>query len=154
MREIWESDRDFFKGIFVIEAIIFLMLMNFGVIAQPQVNMEIIKKIESNGNPRAIGEAGEVGLFQITPIVRKSYNKRTDHNYIRNDLFNPRINRKIARWYLTERIPQMLRAFNLEVTVKNIIWSYNAGINRVLNGFLPDITKQYIKKYRKRCNNG
>ena len=123
-----------------------LLIIAVGVTAQA-INMEAIKQIESGGDPNAVGKAGEVGLYQIMPIVRKSYNQRTGHNYSRSDLFDPEINYQIADWYLHERIPEMLRYYEIEVNVTNIIWAYNAGIARVRDGIMPDITERYIEKY-------
>jgi len=113
------------------------------------VNMGIIKQIESGGNSRAVGNAGEVGLFQILSVVRKSYNQRTHHSYSRKDLFNPKINRKIASWYLNIRIPEMLCYYKIPVNIKTTIWAYNAGIGNLVNGMMPKITKEYLEAYRK-----
>lgn len=153
MKDILESDRDFFKGIFAIEAIIFVLLLNFGVIAYPGINMESIARIESNKNPKAISKAGAIGTYQIMPIVLKSFNQRHKQDYKKKDLFNESINKKIATWYLKIRIPEMLKYYNLEVNVENILWSYNAGISNCKNRIMPKETENYIKKYR-RLNNG
>lgn len=114
-----------------------------------QIDMEAIQEIESGGNPEVVGKAGEVGLYQIMPVVRKSYNERTGHGYSRGDLFDPGINFKIASWYMNERIPQMLRYYGIPVTVRSVIWAYNAGIGRVVDGIMPSITESYLRKYRR-----
>lgn len=149
MKRLWNSDRDFFKGLFVIEALIFALLLSFGVIAQPQVNLEAVKTIESNGNPHAVSHAGAVGLFQVMPVTLEEYNNFHLATYERKDLFNPEVNRKIAEWYLSDRIPDMLKYYDKAVTTRNILWAYNAGIGRLVDGVLPEETKNYIAKYRR-----
>jgi len=41
----------------------------------------------------------------------------------------------------------MLRYYGISVTVKNVLWAYNAGIGRVVDGIMPETTKQYIRRY-------
>jgi len=135
-----------------VTAVVILVLIAGMMTTAGAVDMDIIKQIESGGNPRAVGNAGEIGLYQLMPVVRKSYNQRTDHNYSRNDLFDPEINHKIADWYLHNRIPEMLRYYRIPVNTKTIIWSYNAGIGNLVNGIMPQTTKIYIERYR-RLNN-
>jgi len=128
---------------------VILIFLALGVAVQGvQVDMEKIKEIESGGNPEAVGRAGEVGLYQIMPVVRKSYNQRTGHSYSRGDLFDPGINHQIADWYLHDRIPEMLRYYEIQVTVRTVIWAYNAGIGRVLEGIMPEVTERYIERYQ------
>jgi soluble lytic murein transglycosylase-like protein len=66
-----------------------------------------------------------------------------------SDLYDVKLNKKVAVWYLTRRIPQMLRAKGKPVTVENILIAYNAGIGRVVKGIKPSETRQYLKKYQK-----
>ncbi len=125
-----------------------LSVLLIGVSVQAvQIDMEAIKQIESGGNPEAVSSTGARGLYQIMPITLKAYNQRHKAEYSENDLFNPSINEKIARWYLEIRIPELLRYYNLEVDLVNVLWSYNAGIGRVRNGIMPEETERYIKKY-------
>ena len=128
----------------IITSVLMVALISLGVSA---VNMEAIRYIESRGNPQAVGESGEIGLYQIMPITLKSYNQRHEVNYTKSDLFTPEINEKIASWYLEQRIPEMLRYYGLKTSIKNILWAYNAGISRVREGVMPEVTKQYIEQY-------
>lgn len=139
----------------------------------PAIDMNKIMMIESSGNPRAFNpNDNSVGLFQITPICLEEANRLapdeivgrncTGINYLhlgaycerrkltQDDLFNPLINTRIAKWYLTERIPAMIRYYKKPVTVENILISYNAGISYVVQDKpLPKITKDYLRKYFK-----
>jgi len=55
--------------------------------------------VESRWNPQAVGHSMDYGLFQITPIRLRDYNRRTGNNYTMQDMFNPVINRMIFDYY-------------------------------------------------------
>lgn len=113
------------------------------------LEMAVIEEIESSGNPLAFNERSKArGLYQITPICLEEYNNFKGTSYNVDDLFDSHINETIASWYILERIPQMLRHFGFEVTISNVLWAYNAGIGRVVKGFMPNETVNYIKKYK------
>jgi len=114
--------------------------------------LSIIILIESSGNPLAFNKHSQArGLCQITPVVLQEYNNRHKTEYLPRHLFLPEINKKIARWYLNKRIPQMLKHFKKEVNERNILISYNAGINYVVKDLpLPPQTKEYLIKYKQK----
>lgn len=115
----------------------------------PQIDLHAIAMIESSGNPKAVGLAGDSGLFQITPVLLKEYNALTRSTVRQDELFHPGISRKIADWYLHKRIPQLLRHFKKPVTVQNIIIAWNAGIKCVKKGGkIPRVTALFLKKYK------
>ena len=130
-----------------------LFIVSQTAFANPQVSLSIISAIESNNNPTAISYRGAkygIGLYQISAILLKEYNNFNRTSLTQEDLFNPAINEKIARWYLTIRIPQMLRYYKKPVSLDNILISYNAGISFVVkNRPLPRETVNYIKKYER-----
>lgn len=114
------------------------------------IDMNKIKKIESSGNPLAHRKQDNSrGLYQITPAVLQEWNAFHPRNtHTSQDLWNPAVNYKIADWYLSKRIPAMLKHYKKDVTVKNLIISYNAGISYVVSGKrLPKTTQAYLKKY-------
>ena len=112
--------------------------------------MDLVRKIESGGNARAWNRSEDArGLYQIRKIVLVEFNQYCKKNYNMDDLWNPNINTEIAQWYLEVRIPQMLRYYHVEVTVKNIILAYNAGISNARKGRVPEITRKYLEKYQK-----
>jgi hypothetical protein len=114
------------------------------------INMDAIAQIESSGNPQAYNpQDGAIGLYQITPIVLKEYNNYHAQKFTREDLYNEHINFEIASWYMRVRIPQMLAYYNLPLTTENKIIAWNAGISNARKGRIPDITRQYLKKYAK-----
>lgn len=112
------------------------------------INIDKIISIESAGNAKAFNRHSQArGLCQITPICLKDYNQFHKVKYSTSDLFTPQINIQIAQWYLNVRIPQMLRHYNRTVSVRNILICYNAGIQKVISGKLPDETRKYISRY-------
>lgn len=118
------------------------------------IDLAKIIQIESSGNPLAYNKRSKArGLCQITPIVLEDYNYygRVIPGYepiTASMLFNPEVNKRIASWYLEERIPQMLRHFKKPVSVENVLIAYNAGISYVVNGkSLPMETRKYIERY-------
>lgn len=117
------------------------------------IDMEAIKQIESGGNPNATSPVGAMGLYQIMPITLKDYNQITKKNYKKEQLFDPDINTEIAEWYLTQRIPQMLKHYKKPVTTDNILWAYNAGIGNLVKNVFPKETKNYLYKYKTAITN-
>lgn len=133
-------------GILCFITFIFVPNSNADVI----IDMSIIAQIESGNNPRAISFLGEEygrGLYQISEIVLKEYNKFNNTNYDGYRLFDTNINTKIANWYMNKRIPQMLRYYKLEDSIDNRLWAWNAGIKRVIDGVMPRETLTFIVKY-------
>ena len=136
-------------------ALIFLLIFRVPVFAEQKHYIDIrkITFIESSNNPRAHNIKEDArGLCQIRRCVLEEWNAyHSNKTYSMNDLYNPQVNLEIAEWYLEKRIPQMLRYFKKGVTARNIIISYNAGINYVVRQkTLPLTTQQYLIKYERR----
>lgn len=114
------------------------------------IDYEALMQIESSGNPRAENKfSGARGLFQITTPALQEFNTYNKAKYTQDDLFNPIVNQTIAKWYLEKRIPEMLKFYKIPITLENQLHAYNAGISRVVQGKMPEETKQYIAKYLK-----
>jgi len=131
-------------------ATIILILFCQSLAHSQEIDVNIIATIESNNTPTAMGKHGEIGLCQISPCVLKDFNKYNmqGEGLQMRQMFDPYDNKIVAGWYLNKRIPQMLRAYNLPITLDNILWAYNAGIGKVKKGILPKETKNYIAKYK------
>lgn len=130
------------------------LLIALCIVLVPQisyaVNMDVIKQIESGGNANAYNKVSKArGIYQITPVVLDEFNTFNKSNYKPVDLFIPRVNEKIAYWYMEKRIPSLLKHFKVAVNTKNQIIAYNAGIRHARNGFIPKETRKYLKKYYK-----
>ena len=152
VRDTWS-----FIGLFLAAfwAIIIYLICSF-VGCQPAhaetIDMHKIMMIESGGRniPSTIKSEHAAGIYQITPVVMKEFNDSGILSYEINheDLYNTKINHYVAEWYLTKRIPQMLKAYKKPVTVRNILIAYNAGISYVVKDKnLPAVTVAYLRKY-------
>lgn len=132
---------------------IYLFSVTRAQAAEIMIDMHAISAIESTHNPKARNTDldGQVsrGLYQIRPDTLTDWNDaHPREKYKTRDLYDPVLNRRIAHWYLTKRIPEMLRAYRKPVTLRNVIVCYNAGIKYVRHGLpIPHKTKTYLKKY-------
>ena len=114
--------------------------------------IEAMIQQESSGNPKAVSKQGARGLMQIMPGALKEFNQRNKKNYSMDNMFDPNMNREVGKWYIYNRIPQMLEHFKLEVSPENMLASYNGGIGNVRKGKLPDETKKYVPAIMDRFN--
>jgi soluble lytic murein transglycosylase-like protein len=103
-------------------------------------------QIESSFRPLARGKAGEYGLGQLMPGTISDFEKRTGKRI--TDPYDVEQNLEVSAWYLGHEVPRMLRAYSKEVTVRNILWAYNAGIGNLVKGRLPVSTVDYIGKVK------
>lgn len=126
-----------------------------------KINIDAIEQIESGGNPKAIGKAGERGAIQIL-------NKKT-WDYIVKDMgqeydwdkhwTHRAINKSIGDHYINNIIPRYLRAYKIPDTIETRIAAYNWGIGGLKKAYTsskeqwlskaPNITVNYINKYKK-----
>lgn len=123
-----------------------------------EIDIDKIVMIESSGNPDAYNRrSGCIGLMQINPqAAMLDFNYYHSKQFTRQDLFDPQINIRIGKWYISERIPTMLRHYGIPVTEETVIASYNWGIGHVkkwhkrgmIFAELPTETQNYIIKYR------
>lgn len=113
------------------------------------VDLKIIAQIESSGNPKALNKQDDGhGLYQITPIALKDYNKHHTVKYSMFDMYDIEKSHQVAFWMLNIAIPKMLRHYHFEVNARNQIISYNAGIACLVHKKpVPKTTKKYLEKY-------
>lgn len=111
-----------------------------------KIDLGVIAKIESSGNPLAIGDNGKaLGMYQLHKAVVIDYNKATGSNYKHKDMLNASIAYKVANWYFGD-ISRMLRHYGKPVTVENILTAYNMGIGNAVKGRKA---VKYIAKYNR-----
>jgi len=116
------------------------------------IDLAIIAMIESSNNPLAHNkyDGGSRGLYQINPICLKDYNIQMSTKHTLDDLFNPDLNKRIAKWMFEVRIPQYLNRLGLPLSLDNKIIAYNAGILYLSKKkTIPKTTLDYISKYKK-----
>jgi len=106
--------------------------------------------VESKGKPLARSLRGARGLMQVRKPALDDYNNYHKTSYSLDDLYDPDLNKKIGGWYLLKRIPAMLKAYKLPVTLDNVLWAYNAGIGRVVKGIMPKETKDFLERVKRR----
>lgn len=108
------------------------------------VNLSIIERIESGGNPNAVSNKGAIGSFQITPIALRDFNQQTNSQLDTSDLRSAEISAHVAIWLLEVRAPQLL---GVRDSVRNRLITFNCGISCV-DKRLPLETKNYLKRYK------
>lgn len=168
------------RFIFIIFSVFLICTPAFG----HPINMSAIAMIESSNNPKAVGAAGEIGLYQISNIALEHWNQAhaqgtnlkfnlmnfvssdrthtlwdTDyplkHILKTEDLFDPIVNRMVADW-LFDWIHE--RTGNEIHTI--ICWNrgYGNWQRWFLNGSkmrkLPKLTREYLKKYEELTGGG
>lgn len=119
---------------------------------QYNCNPELLTAIcehESNFDQSATNTGGEIGLFQITPIVVEDYYQMTGNRVDPEDM---EVNVKLGCWYVGKRIPQLLKHYKHHVNNRNIVVAYNAGIKYVSkqDNELNPITQKYIEFIKSR----
>lgn len=138
------------KALILLAVIVATLVPQMVKLGHCAVDMSIIATIESNNNPKAYNKSsGTVGMYQITPIVVKDFNKWLGASFTIDDMYNSSAAKIVASWYLEVEIPRLLRYFHKETTTDNILWCYNAGIGNLVKGRKPAETRNYIKKYHK-----
>lgn len=89
---------------------------------------------ESNNNPKAVNSIGAVGTYQVTPVVKREFVKRTG---LKGKLTDPEYNKQVRDWYFNERIPEHYFVDAGEPTdsvrVGKQLAAYNAGPTNVMN---------------------
>lgn len=116
------------------------------------IDYQAISWIESRHHQyahRHVGQDESWGEYQITRCVLEEYNQYHTKKYGISALYDTKVNRKIAHWYMGRRIPQLLAHFGLPDTINNRIICWNGGIRAAIHHNLSSITKRYIKQYHK-----
>ena len=116
---------------------------------------------ETNLNPKAVGKAGEIGLFQIMPNTAKHWAEQTDNPIpTMKDLFEPALNAQISAWYLRQGLDEFA---DMDNPMAYALAYYNAGPSRARRWQqeLPDgvafeeyipfpTTRKYVKSVKSR----
>jgi soluble lytic murein transglycosylase len=91
---------------------------------------------ETRFNPRAVGEAKERGLMQVTPIAAGEWIKAQKITTFQlDDLFSPRTNIQAGTWYLSRSIRRWKDTDNPVVFA---LAEYNAGRSNALQWVDPN----------------
>lgn len=116
--------------------------------------VEAVIQVESGGNPRKIGQAGERGIMQIKRATWIHTTKRLYGQALPfGDAFDAGLNRRIGRAYLAELqafLQENRRAWRSDER-SLLLACYNAGPTRVMEARfdlrrLPTSTRSYIER--------
>lgn len=136
--------------------IISILVLCFSLQAHASIiDMQKIAQIESSGNPEAYNaRSGATGKYQITKICLEDYNIMTKSSLTMAEMYDEVKCHKVADWYMSVRLPQLLRHYGLPVTVAYHLAGYNWGISHVRkwSGKIEDLPKEtrgYYKLYSK-----
>lgn len=84
-----------------------------------------IAEVETGRNPQAIGPAGERGMHQLTPAVRRQF--RNARNYLAH-------------------IKVRLAAHGIPVTPRTIALAWNGGAGATIRDTVPQRTRDYAER--------
>ena len=138
-------------SIFILMLIAFCCFLESGWPEELTVEDLIPKiiKVESNGDPHAVGKVGEIGLMQISPIVLREYSNWIEFDYDPDCLYVRRFNVVVGTWYLNRLKDRYIPKDKYSVEV--LLASYNWGIGNMKKvdwdwTKAPKQVKNYIKK--------
>lgn len=122
-----------------------------------EIDIPRIIRIESGGDPNAVGSKGERGLMQIRQTTWIDTVKKMGKDWSWDEAFDPDKNVAVGTYYMNVEIPRLLQHYGIPDSTNARIAAYNMGakaLSRVhkLNrdGWLPIIprsTQDYIGKY-------
>lgn len=92
--------------------------------------LRAIALVESGNNPAAVGKAGELGRFQMTPAVVATCGGYGD--------------REAARW--ERQIERELLAAGIDPLPFNVALAWNAGVGAVKRGQAPEASYEYATR--------
>lgn len=114
------------------------------------IDMKKIAQIESSGCVQQYGHFEHArGCWQITEPSLNDWNAfHPNQKHSLHQMLDKKTCFKVANWYMNKRIPQMLKHFGLEDTVRNRLIAYNSGIKTLVEGRkLSKVTQKYLIKY-------
>ena len=92
--------------------------------------IKAIVRQESNFRPGVVGNAGEVGLMQVTTGAVRDWERKTGQRCpAPGMLFDPRVNIEIGSWYVAAALERWATHPDRDVLA---LAQYNAGIGNVL----------------------
>jgi len=102
-----------------------------------------LEKVESNGNPDAIGDGGKaLGILQIWEVVIIDVNRAKGTSYVHADAFDPVKARAICKAYLSIYCTE--RRLGRQPTMEDAARIWNGGPN----GFKKAATEKYWHKVK------
>ena len=107
---------------------------------------ETIVKVESNGNPNAIGDDGMAyGIVQIHKICVDDVNKVYGTSYIHEQMFEEACAEEIFSLYLQYGRKLFRKKYGREANEEEIVRMWNGGIYK---GYRKVATIKYYNRYK------
>lgn len=131
--------------------LILFTIGNISIFAKEQLDFKtilvVLKKIESNNNPNAIGDDGKAfGILQIHKIYVDEVNQRFGTEYSHKDMFNEDCAEEVFTLYMKYAIKVYYRKYKKYPNEEVIVRSHNGGL---YTGYRKKSTMNYYKKYIK-----
>jgi soluble lytic murein transglycosylase-like protein len=102
--------------------------------------LRAISEVETGGNSRAIGRAGERGMYQFSRQTWRQHTSRSFH-----DAHNPLVSKQIARMHF-DWLEAGFRRNGRTPNSYMMAAAWNAGLSRTLSGRIPRSTVDYAKR--------
>lgn len=106
----------------------------------PESFLEVIRLVESNNQPAAVGKLGERGAYQ--------FRKQVWHQHTRSAFalaHNPSVADVVARRHF-DWLVDALQAAGIRPTIEVLAICWNAGIGRILGGAVPYRANAYASR--------
>jgi hypothetical protein len=132
--------------ILICVALISFTTMSFSPETKLKSISKILKEVESNNNPEAIGDDGlAFGVLQIHEPCILDVNKHYGTNYTHEDAKNPKIAEDIFIKYLSLGIKLYKKKCKVMPNEYDLVRMWNGGIYR---GYEYEETIHYLNKYK------
>lgn len=106
--------------------------------------MDILKYVESEHNPEAIGDDGKAyGILQIHKVAVDDVNRVYGTSYTHEDAFDIQKSEEIFELYIKHWAAKICDREGREATTEDIVRIWNGGPR----GYLKGSTEWYLKKY-------
>ena len=133
------------KGLLII--MLWVSLSGFSIKSKLPDMYDKIRIVESNGNPRAIGDGGRAfGEVQIHKIVIEDVNRLYGTSYTHEDSFDKTCAKEIFSLYLNAGIDIFCKKFGRDPSEEEVVRMWNGGI---YSGYKKKSTIKYYSRYKK-----
>lgn len=105
-----------------------------------EVFLRAISEVETGGNSRAVGRAGERGMYQFRRQTWQQYTSRSFY-----EAHNPVVARSIAARHY-DWLLDGFRRNGRTPSVYLMAAAWNSGLSRTLNGRVPKATRDYARR--------
>lgn len=121
------------------------LIVNQSDYAELSTIYEVLKHVESNNNPKAIGDTGNAfGVVQIHKACVEDVNRVYGTQYYHEQMFDEQCASEVFYLYLRYGIKLFKIRNKAKPTTQDVVRMWNGGI---YSGYRRESTKKYYKKY-------